>query len=63
MPGGTAVLYDLMRRDGPMTLALRYDIAGGLVDFVRASHGHAAPDAVAGAAPDQRQGSFHRPDA
>ncbi len=31
--GGTAVLYDVMRRDGPLTLAMRYDIAGGLVDF------------------------------
>ena len=34
LPGGTAILYDVMRRDGPLTLALRYDDAGGLVDFV-----------------------------
>jgi carotenoid 1,2-hydratase len=33
VPGGTAVLFDVMRRDGPLTLAMRYDIAGGLVDF------------------------------
>jgi carotenoid 1,2-hydratase len=34
MPGGTAVLYDLERRDGPMSLALRYTDAGGVEDFV-----------------------------
>jgi carotenoid 1,2-hydratase len=28
--GGTAVLYDLQRRDGPMTLALRYRREGGV---------------------------------
>lgn len=39
LPGGTAVLYDVMRRDGSLTLAVRYDAAGGLVDF-------AAPAAV-----------------
>jgi carotenoid 1,2-hydratase len=34
LPGGTAILYEVTRRDGPLTLALRYDDAGGLVDFV-----------------------------
>ena len=33
VPGGTAVLYDVERRDGPMTLAMRYDAAGGITDF------------------------------
>ena len=32
--GGTAVLYDVARRDGPLTLAMRYDDAGGVADFV-----------------------------
>ncbi len=30
LEGGTAVLYDLQRRDGPMTLALRYRQDGGV---------------------------------
>jgi carotenoid 1,2-hydratase len=34
IPGGTAVLYDLERRDGPFSIALRYDAAGGVEDFV-----------------------------
>ena len=34
LPGGTAILYDVERRDGPMTLAMRYDEAGGVADFV-----------------------------
>jgi carotenoid 1,2-hydratase len=34
IPGGTAVLYDLERRDGPFSLALRYGAAGGVEDFV-----------------------------
>jgi carotenoid 1,2-hydratase len=33
LPDGTAVLYDLERRDGPMTLALRYKASGGVEDF------------------------------
>ncbi|WP_428491288.1 carotenoid 1,2-hydratase [Rhodopila sp.] len=33
VPGGTAVLYDVERRDGPMSLAMRYDDAGGVTDF------------------------------
>ncbi len=33
VPGGTAVLYDVERRDGPLTLAMRYDAAGGVTDF------------------------------
>ena len=34
VPGGTAVVYDVMRHDGPMTLAMRYDDAGGVTDFL-----------------------------
>jgi carotenoid 1,2-hydratase len=34
LPDGTAVLYDLERRDGPMTVALRYKASGGVEDFV-----------------------------
>ncbi len=33
IPGGTAVLYEIQRRDGPLTLAMRYDDAGGRVDL------------------------------
>jgi carotenoid 1,2-hydratase len=33
VPGGTAVLYDVVRRDGPLTLAMRYDDNGGVEDF------------------------------
>ena len=33
MRGGTAVLYDVERRNGPLTLAMRYDDAGGVADF------------------------------
>jgi carotenoid 1,2-hydratase len=33
IPGGTAVLYDLERRDGPFSIALKYDSAGGVEDF------------------------------
>ncbi len=32
VPGGTAVLYDVVRRDGPLRLAMRYDDAGGVAD-------------------------------
>jgi carotenoid 1,2-hydratase len=34
LPRGTGILYDVQRRDGPMTLAMRYDDAGGVADFV-----------------------------
>ena len=34
VPGGTAVLYDVVRRDGPLRLAMRYDDNGGVDDFV-----------------------------
>ena len=30
IPGGTAIVYDVVRRDGPLTLAMRYDNAGGV---------------------------------
>jgi carotenoid 1,2-hydratase len=33
VPGGTAILYDVTRRDGDLTLAMRYDDAGGVEDF------------------------------
>ncbi|MFL5283460.1 MAG: carotenoid 1,2-hydratase [Rhodopila sp.] len=33
LPDGTAVLYDLERRNGPMTVALRYKASGGVEDF------------------------------
>ncbi len=33
VPGGTAILYDIERQDGPLTLAMRYDAAGGVQDF------------------------------
>jgi carotenoid 1,2-hydratase len=52
MPGGTAVLYDLERRDGPMSLALRYTDAGGVEDFVPPLAG-VARDRVAGSPPDR----------
>jgi carotenoid 1,2-hydratase len=32
VPGGTAIIYDLLRRDGPLTLAMRYANAGGVED-------------------------------
>jgi carotenoid 1,2-hydratase len=34
IPGGTGILYEVERRDGPMTLAMRYDDSGGVADFV-----------------------------
>jgi carotenoid 1,2-hydratase len=34
VPGGTAVLYDVTRHDGGSALAMRYDDAGGVEDFV-----------------------------
>ncbi|WP_428484694.1 carotenoid 1,2-hydratase [Rhodopila sp.] len=40
VPGGTAVLYDVVRRDGALTLAMQYAAAGGVEDF-------AAPPPVA----------------
>jgi carotenoid 1,2-hydratase len=40
LPGGTAILYEVVRHDGPLTLAMRYDAAGGVEDFV-------PPEAVA----------------
>ena len=33
VPGGTAVLYDVERRDGPLSLAMRYDDTGGVTDL------------------------------
>jgi carotenoid 1,2-hydratase len=33
VPNGTAILYEVERRDGPMTLAMRYDDAGGVQDI------------------------------
>jgi carotenoid 1,2-hydratase len=33
LPGGTAVLYDVQRRDQRMTLAMRYASGGGVEDF------------------------------
>jgi carotenoid 1,2-hydratase len=33
LPAGTAILYEVMRRDGPLTLALCYNDAGGLAEF------------------------------
>jgi carotenoid 1,2-hydratase len=35
VPGGTVVLYNIMRRntEGPLPLAMRYDAAGGVHDF------------------------------
>jgi len=35
--GGTAVLYDVIRRDGTLTMAMRYNAAGGVEDFVPSS--------------------------
>jgi carotenoid 1,2-hydratase len=32
MPDGTAVLYDVVRRDGPLTLAMTYAASGGVRD-------------------------------
>ncbi len=32
--GGTAILYEVMRQDGPRTLAMRYVDSGGQTDFV-----------------------------
>jgi carotenoid 1,2-hydratase len=34
VPGGSALLYEVDRPDGPLTLAMRYDDAGGVTDFV-----------------------------
>ncbi len=34
VPGGSVVLYDVIRRDGPLSLAMRYNDAGGVEDFV-----------------------------
>ena len=34
LPGGTGILYELERPDGPLTLALRYDDAGGVTEFL-----------------------------
>jgi carotenoid 1,2-hydratase len=34
VPGGAAVLYDVERRDGLMSLAMRYADAGGVEDFI-----------------------------
>lgn len=34
VPGGSAITYDVLRRDGPLSLAMRYDDAGGVEDFV-----------------------------
>ncbi|MGD0103969.1 MAG: carotenoid 1,2-hydratase [Rhodopila sp.] len=34
VPGGSAILYEIVRRDGPLTLAMRYNSAGGVEDFV-----------------------------
>lgn len=33
IPGGTAILYDLQRPDGDLTLAMRYNARGGVEDF------------------------------
>ena len=33
LPGGTGVLYEVQRQDGPLTLAMRYAAAGGVTDF------------------------------
>jgi carotenoid 1,2-hydratase len=33
LPGQTEILYDIDRRDGPMTLAMRYNDRGGVEDF------------------------------
>jgi carotenoid 1,2-hydratase len=33
LPGGTGILYEVERRDGPLTLAMRYDDSGGVADF------------------------------
>jgi carotenoid 1,2-hydratase len=33
LSGGTAILYQVVRRDGPLTLAMRYNDAGGVIDF------------------------------
>ena len=33
VPGGSAIFYDIERRDGPLRLAMRYDAAGGVQDF------------------------------
>jgi carotenoid 1,2-hydratase len=37
VPGGTVILYDVVRRDSPLALAMRYDDAGGIKDFVAAA--------------------------
>lgn len=34
LPGGTGILYDVERRDGPLTLAMTYADAGGVADFI-----------------------------
>ena len=33
VPGGSVILYDVVRRDGPLALAMRYDDTGGVQDF------------------------------
>ena len=33
VPGGTAILYDIQRPDGDLTLAMRYGATGGVEDF------------------------------
>ena len=33
LPGGTGVLYEVGRRDGPLTLAMRYENTGGVTDY------------------------------
>jgi carotenoid 1,2-hydratase len=33
VPGGSAILYEITRNDGPMTLAMRYDATGGVTNF------------------------------
>lgn len=33
VPGGSFILYDVIRQDGALTLAMRYDDAGGIEDF------------------------------
>ena len=34
VPGGSAILYEVIRPDGPLTLAMRYDNAGGVEDYI-----------------------------
>ena len=37
MPGGTAILYDIQRPDGDLTLAMRYGTGGGVTDVTPAA--------------------------